>query len=1747
MATLKRLQAKRSVFAGRIAEVSKAAHLANRDVQHIELFRVKYQDLKGAFDGFNELHNEIIGLIEEDDDFRTEDKIRRDTETLYYDSKMYYHKICKPLDDAAAVDQAAKLAAATAQARPAPSSQKSESLPQLNIPKFDGDLTFWPTFFDLFNQIVHFNTSLSSASKLKYLLSYLEGEPQRLINSFKISDANYVLAYDKLVKRYQNKRFLATNAMNSIMAVTCRNDSPKELRNVLNVFFESLEILKSLGFDVDPWCFILFHLLLEKTPTEIRTSFEIHYSSEEIPTFRQLYQYLENRCKAIESVQHLTAPKTNKPTSSTSNYSKISNYSRGNSITSKTSAFSLQTNNSKIQCYLCKEPHGLSKCPKFLEKSPADRNSFATQNKLCGNCLYHGHQVHACTSRFRCRVNGCNGKHHSSLHISKNSESGSSPIANQEGTANSSFTTRQFCLAFNNPTNNYVSQSTCLLATAVIDIYDGKGCFHPIRIMLDSASQSCFISEKCLRKLGLTRSSFSTTIYGLDQMSSFSSKGLTHCVIKPKNLSEPSFSFDAIVVPKVCSNLPFFDLEERNWNHLEGLQLADQTYFLSSPVDLLIGAELFGQIIREGRIVGETGQPTAIETVFGWVLLGHINSAVIPKTSNVTTSHFLSTPEIPLEITIPKFWEIEEIPNTKFVSPEDTKAEEIFQKTVSRDPTGRFIVSLPFKNGEPDLGDTYSQAFRRFSLLEKRLMKNPELYSAYKNFMQEYLDSGHMSLVPCGFQSPPLSCYLPHHCVLKPDSISTKLRVVWDGSSKSQRGISLNSTLLSGPKLQKDITSLLLIFRLHPVVFITDIVGMFRQVLVTPEHRHFQKILWRFSPDQPLSEWTLNTVTFGLTCSPYLAMRVLNELADLEKDRFPQASRLIKTQTYIDDILGTCSSVSDALSIQRELIELLKSGGFELRKWASNCPELLSAVPCADRQMPLSFDKEEPHFLKVLGLQWHPYSDCFSYQCRTSETICTKRSVLSELSKHFDPLGLLCPVILSAKCIMQQIWKASFDWDTPLPPPISESWEQLRLELPELSKISLPRRVLVDTITRCELHGFSDSSMIGYGAVVFLRVETLDSISVSLLCAKSRVAPLKTISLPKLELTAAKLLSDLISFVTDTYSDELAFDEIFAWTDSQIVLDWLKSPPSRWKTFVANRVSHIQEIVPYPSWRYIPSALNPADAASRGLSPVNLLSHALWWNGPPFLSLPRHEWYERSFSHAPDLSELEVISSEEKRAVFNVLVEIHPLDNLLGKYSNLLTIQKILSYCSRVFTNFQIRHTEEGKYYGNPTLDELQKALLWLIKHAQSAVFSNIISLIQQNKLLPKPFRKLSVFLDADGFLRVGGRLKNAPDLPFSVKHPLLLPSSHRLTTLIIEHTHKKYLHPGLKTLHNLLLQQFWILSARKVIGRTLSSCVRCFRTRPKTYAPPIMSSLPIYRITQLKPFSYVALDFCGPFWVTPMRHRGAKKLKSYACVMVCTATTAVHLELTVDLSTESFIAAFRRFIARRGTVVFCQSDNGTNFVGAYNQLFELAKQASEKLYLKWKFSPPTGPHFNGLAEAGVKSLKTHLVRVVGEQIFSYEEMSTLLCEIEAVLNSRPLCSQSSDPNDLIPLTPSHFLTLGPLLPIIPEPDLSEIAIARLSRWQLIQKLQSDFWKRYSLEYLNTLQQRLKWVNPVEEVKLNDLVLIKHETTSPLKWPLGRVVQLHPGADGHVRVVTVKTQNGQLRRPVIKLCPLPTT
>lgn len=438
---------------------------------------------------------------------------------------------------------------------------------------------------------------------------------------------------------------------------------------------------------------------------------------------------------------------------------------------------------------------------------------------------------------------------------------------------------------------------------------------------------------------------------------------------------------------------------------------------------------------------------------------------------------------------------------------------------------------------------------------------------------------------------------------------------------------------------------------------------------------------------------------------------------------------------------------------------------------------------------------------------------------------------------------------------------------------------------------------------------------------------------------------------------------------------------------------------------------------------------------------------------------------------------------------------------------------------------------------------------------SQQISFGVEIKCLQKQLRLPSNSKILQLlpFLDVDKIIRVGGRIKNAI-MPFSVKHPILLTKKDPLSVLIFTDAHHKTLHGGLQLMQSYVMTEFWIISSRNIAKSVKRTCVTCLKYAAKA-SQQLMGNLPSVRITPARPFKHSGLDYAGPILMKQSTLRSATTSKGYICLFVCMCTKALHLEMVTSLTTEAFMAAFRRFVSRRGPCTDLYSDCGTTFIGAQKELQALYNRSKNSLPddlsttlnnegTTWHFIPPASPHFGGLWEAGVKSTKHHLKRVMKDRLLTYEELTTLLCQIESVLNSRPLCPLSNDPTDLNVLTPAHFI-FGEAPSSLSEDDLSHTKIDRLSRWRQIEKLKQDFWKRWSTEYLCRLQSRPKWNAVKREPQIGDIVLVLHEKGCPGRWPLARIEGLHPGSDGHCRVVTLYCNGKSIKRPLAKICFLP--
>lgn len=1729
---LKRAKQCRTTEINRLNELLTVALAARQNVSEHSQFLQRYKFIDSIRDNFSKLHNTVCSLIsaDADDEYLLEDKVRATFDENFFSIKTIYYDLFEKQKSIPKID----------------SDLPRPKLPELKLTKFNGDIKHFTSFIDVFDALIHNNTQLTSIEKFSHLLASLEGPPKNLVQCHTLSSANYLVAYNALKNRYSNTRILATFHWNEIEnAPRLTSENPPALRKLLDTFTENIAALKNLQFPTEQWDFILTHMLLKRLDTALVSRFELQYGSTDMPNFDTLKEFVSKQCIAYETMSM----------GSTSFTTSVK--TRTSPATINSSHLSRKTNNllaSKATpsrpCVFCNTTeHLIYNCPVLLNKLPRDRYNLVKQYKLCVNCLSHTHASQNCNSASSCKI--CQYRHHSLLHYPR-SDNNNPPnlLLNTPNNGEkrnelraSSAKPNRTSISADKPLDTSAESTLChlgkatqpnvLLSTAELRIRNSFGYFIPARAILDSGSESCYISRNLAIRLGLKIRPYSVNIYGLGGMKTKAHSGEVHCTIHPRCKTYPTYEFPAIVLDNICSEIPAFSFDVEKWEHIKALCLADPDFNKTHAVDLILGANVFSKILLDGSISPNNRDlPPAINTTLGYVLMGEIQHK-----NNSSPDHcfFTTCTSDSLNNTLQKFWSVEEVPQQNLMSSEDTECEHNFLNTTYRNPSGRFVVSLPFRtNRYPKFENSKLPALRRFFSLERRLNAQPALYKEYCAVLQGYLDHGHMELAT---YFDPNGYYLPHHCVLKPESSTTQVRVVFDASSKDSNNQSLNDMVLPGPKLQNDIAAILLKFRLHSVVLTADIKAMYRQILIDPSCYTFQRILWRFSQNQPLQEYFLKTVTFGVNSSPYLALRTLLQLADEERETFPVAAEVLASDIYVDDIVTGCDTPQDALQLQRDLTSLLFKGGFELRKWMSNDQEVLSQLPQSILHTKcLTFDECAETTIKILGLKWDPAQDCFLYSIGAVDNhVCNKRHMLSQLARIYDPLGFLAPVTLVSKVLIQKLWSVKLDWDECPPKDIIKRWTIYTNQLPHISSISIPRHVSLPAFESVELCGFCDGSSVAYAACVYIRFVFKNTVQVVLLCAKCKVAPLKQLSIPRIELCGALLLTKLMNFVLKVYYSKFTFKQIFAFTDSTIVLHWLNSSPHRWKPFVGNRISLIQQNLPQACWQHVSSENNIADAASRGLLPLEFVKFTNWWTGPEFLQKPHSEWPTQSIRYINN----DHITGEQRKTALLATTSSEMLNSYIDKYSSLQKLQRVFAYVQCFIFNLRNPRIKRTPIL---TVHDLQAALLLFIKHVQNEHFIHDIEKLRAGKLVSKPLRKLGAFLDEVGVLRVGGRLQNSL-LNYERKHPILLPQNSRLTSLIIEYVHSKHLHPGLQTTLYLITQNYWILSARRAAKRVLSKCYKCFRCNPLPFQP-LMGNLPANRVSQVKPFSIVGVDFGGPFFVTSRRVRGSKSYKAYICIFVCFATKAIHLELVSDLSSDNYLCALRRFIARRGRCTEIVSDNATNFVGANRYLMKIFAEAVKSEQIKWSFNPPHASHFGGLFEAGIKSVKTHLARVIGDQCLTYEEFNTVLIQIESLLNSRPLCALSNDPNDYRVLTPGHFLTLEPLT-CIPDPDLSHLNINRLDRYQLLTRLHHDFWTRWHNEYLNTLQQKLKWNTPSAPAKEGALVLIKRDNLPPMSWKLARITRLFPGRDNIARVAEVQTAEGWYTRPLNKLCPLP--
>lgn len=1675
-------------------------------------------------------------------------------------------------------------------------------LPPIQVPTFNNSIKDFPRFFELFSAVYgDSNPNLTSVQRLYYLRSLTSGEAQSLVSQFPLTENGYIEAIKALKARFQCPRTLSALLMQEILQFTpAKKASHESLKKFLETHHDNVTALKAMPDIPDLADFLLISIALTHLDPLTRKLFEASVKPNCFPQFSELVLFCQKQLQTFELID------AEKP--SMSNHSNPSNvkslHTQSQMATTDRaagaacnvqkrrnqhpSASSPRLNNSSSQsssCIFCNGNHKIFKCAKFINLPLADRTTWVQSANRCNKCLHSSHLAADCASQRTCFY--CSSNQHSSVLCcnrgQQNRPPGSAPATSSaEPVASTSSATSLSCAltGTDRTATDQPSDSVTLLGTITAQVTDHAGFIHEVTCILDTGSQCDLISQAAAERLSLQISQNNiSTITGVGNASqkTLGETFLTLCSRFDKNVK---LSCTACILPILTGDFPAVPVQPKFVQKLKNMQLADKNPFDSKNVDIILGAASCVAILKlTSQLVpcdsDPDHMPSLLHSKFGAILIGKV-----PIVSNQSSSSALFTCTASasllsiedLNSNMEKFFESDGIPDLPkesiFPNPDDIFVEKHFSDTHQRGSDGTFIVKLPFRPEAPQIGNNRIRAFACFHKMENRLYKSNDI-DTYRTALLDYVHKGQM--VPSNHESPYL---FNQHVVIKRSSGKAKL--VFDPTLKSPGcDFHFNNTLFTGPQLLRQLNYILLAVRKFPIALAADIETFYRSISVDESSQQRMHILVRKSPEGPIAEYALTHLPYGLTCSPFLALRCLHELANTYKHELPLAADAIYQNSYMDDFFLGCDSDEESISVRTELKRILSLGNFKLGKFYSNSPAALKGLEPSELGTS-NLDLSTSDSVPILGLLWQPTSDCFVFQVgQFSELTITRRTCTSYLAKLYDSLGLLHPTVFWLKCFIQNLWHEhpNLGWDTVLPASLLVQWVDFTKQMPLLSQIQIPR-YCSQTSSLLWLAVFSDASEKGYAFCAYLVSfnPTTHGYDSHLLFAKSKLAPKRVKrTIPQLELAALELASKGVKWFLDG-NLPFSLQAVHFFSDSEIALAYLKIPVHKLKVYTANRVSNTLDLKNHADcfWHHCSSDENPADLACRGLEPSLLIGNELWFQGPLLLreNFPPPSDSESSTINVPTDSLNEV----KKSVTLSATTAAHmpssekdpcPIIALTERLSTYTAVQRTMAFVLRFINNCK---NKLGKKVPSAiseiaplSVSELRQATIALVKAQQAVSFANEISQIIHKKYVSKQLQSLTPFLDTDDVLRVGGRLSNAY-VGFDTRHPMILPRKSALSTLICRYYHACTAHSGSTFSLAMSRQQFWIISGRALMRSVVYNCVICAKLNPRSLAPA-QGDLPSFRTSSTSGFAFrneVGVDAFGPYNVKLSTRRNSGTSKIWGLLFLCLQTRAVHIEIISSMSTKAFLAAFDRFAARRGLPARLHSDNAGSFVAGAKHLSECAKFLKENFdsvlsalackNVQFTNTPPYTPWMGGW-EPLIKLAKKTLKTLLDSRNLYFEEFVTLFAKTESILNSRPYLEPSSDaidPTNL--LCPGSFIVGGPLIlpPDLPDSD-SQKPENISNRYDRLRVIIKKFWHSWHRDVLNTLMQKNKWPRgSSENITTGQLVWIRDDTDSlPGTWPLAIVTKTYPDASGCTRVVDVRSASGVHRRAVRKLVLLP--
>jgi len=1170
-----------------------------------------------------------------------------------------------------------------------------------------------------------------------------------------------------------------------------------------------------------------------------------------------------------------------------------------------------------------------------------------------------------------------------------------------------------------------------------------------VHCLLDTGSNASFISRSLVKRLGLKPEQASVNLNTLSGGTS-SDSGCVSLTLAGDNGARLRMSrvyvIDKIHVP-VAS-----DVSLVQYPHLHQIP-----YVPTDQVDILIGQD-HGWALRDlDYLAGADDEPVAARTLLGWTVSGPVARPGAENSNVVVTSNYV-------------------------VSMDDKSVLSLWDDSVEL-VDGQYQLPIPWNNGKTltSFPNNRFMAECRHKSLLRRFDSDEEFKSKYEQSMDCMISAGYAEEVPQEEVGRDDGCvwYLPHHGVVSPKK--EKIRVVFDCKAQCG-GVSLNNQAFQGPDLIQRLFGILVRFRLHEYVILGDIEAMYHQVRVPLIQRDALRFLWRGAVYRMTSHlfggvWCAASSTFALRQTVYDNPEYDNAVKQAVLESF-----------YVDDMLMSMKSKEEAWDMMMSLRDLLSKGGFNLQKLGINDDELLECIPVELRAKEMKDLGEK--CVTSLGMRWNVHSDVL-YFVTPELSVMTRRSFVSTISQIFDPLGLISPLLLPGRVLLQKIVRLGYDWDQVLSVELAQEAREWLRSLDKLQELEVPRQIITSGCVKSQLHVFCDASMDGYGCVVYVRNVGNGAPSVNLVASKSKVVPMKpSHTIPRLELMSCVSGVKLATELAESMGLEL--EETRFYTDSLIALGWMSNDSKRRDVFVHNRVGFIREKSEPHQWCHVASSDNAADVVSRGVL-LDAMDWDEWLYGPSFLR-------DGDFVCGETVAMATTVESED---IFEGLCE------RISCYERLIrVVARCIMVCRR------------------------QKDLdVDLLDCAEQVVMK-----VSQKSFNEGDFKNLSPVLCDDGLYRVGGRIPAGHDLPCRQ-----IFVCGRVAELLVISVHEKCGHMGIDFVLARLRERFWV--SRAFVKRLLRRCVQC-QKQGKRLMTQKMANLPPERLYVDRPCFYATgLDCFGPILVK----RGRSEVKRYGVIFTCLTSRAVHIEKLDSMDTDSILMAIDRFIARKSRPSVFVSDNGRNFTSAdkvlkseidkWNQ--QIIEESLLQRRVEWKFNPPYASHYGGVWERHIRTIRKLMFHLLTSTNITDEVLSTVFAEIETIINDRPI-SQVLEDGACVILRPRDLLSAACI------PDRVHVLESRhvSTAWKKAKSLADAFWRRWVKFYIQQQQTRSKWHDEKENLKVDDIVLVSDVQLTRRDWPLGRVTKITYGRDGLVRTVDLICGGKVIRRPVSKLVHL---